>query len=95
MNTITIADIKRGGMSALDAALNRGVTTIMKRNRPAAVVLTPLAYEALLARSTQASPTVSALDWLLQPAPTEPTPALDGAAMAQRLNELHTDWPDR
>jgi hypothetical protein len=97
MNTITIADIKRGGMAALDVALHRGAATIMKRNRPAAIVLTPSAYELLLTKAAGPSNASSALDWLLQP--TQPAPnarsALSGEAMAQRLAALSSDWPTR
>jgi PHD/YefM family antitoxin component YafN of YafNO toxin-antitoxin module len=98
LNTITIADIKRGGMAALDLALYKGAATIMKRNRPAAIVLTPAAYESLLAQAQEARAGTSALDWLLQPAqvnaPNLPN-ALEGAAMAQRLQDLKSDWSDR
>lgn len=94
MNTITIAEIKRGGMAALDLAMNRGMATIMKRNRPAAVVLTPVAYEALLAKAAQTTSANSALDWLLHTAPAN-TPALEGDAMAQRLGGLQSDWNER
>ena len=94
MNTITIAEIKRGGMAALDQAMSRGTATIMKRNRPAAVVLTPALYEALLAKAAQTTAANSALDWLLHTAPTS-TPALDGEAMARRLAGLQSDWTER
>ena len=94
MNIITIADIKRGGMAALDQAMNRGTATIMKRNRPAAVVLTPALYEALLAKAAQAHSPGNALDWLLHTPPAH-APALDDDAMAQRLTGLHSDWNER
>jgi PHD/YefM family antitoxin component YafN of YafNO toxin-antitoxin module len=93
-NTITIAEIKRGGMSALDAVLSRGAATIMKRNRPAAIVLAPQAYEAMLAKAAPRA----ALDWLLSPANATPPPngaGLDTAAIAQRLLEAKADWSDR
>jgi hypothetical protein len=97
MNTITIADIKRGGMAALDVALHLGAATIMKRNRPAAIVLTPSAYESLLAKAAGPSNASSALDWLLQSAQPAPNSrsALSGEAMAQRLAALSSDWPTR
>ena len=62
MNTITIAGIKRGGMTALEVALQRGAATIMKRNRPAAVVLTPLAYQSLVSSAANAGGLHGALD---------------------------------
>jgi PHD/YefM family antitoxin component YafN of YafNO toxin-antitoxin module len=96
MNTITIADIKRGGMAALDTALHRGAATIMKRNRPAAIVLTPKAYESLLAKAAHELQASSALDWLLDPShATQGAHALQGDAMAQRLNELKSGWSER
>ena len=94
MNTITIAEIKRGGMAALDQVMSRGTATIMKRNRAAAVVLTPDVYAALLAKATQTTTANSALDWLLTTTPVM-TPALSGEAMAQRLAELRSDWTER
>jgi PHD/YefM family antitoxin component YafN of YafNO toxin-antitoxin module len=97
MNTITIADIKRGGMAALDVALSSGAATIMKRNRPAAVVLTPSAYQSLLTRAATASASGGALDWMLSAA-NAPVPVdggLEGQAMNERLNELKSDWIDR
>lgn len=95
MHSITIADIKRGGMVALDAALQRGSTAIMKRNRVAAVVLTPAAYESLLARAQTPAATGSALDWLLQAsAPAQP-PGLSADAMTERLAETQAPWAAR
>lgn len=88
-------------MAALDAALNTpqqgGIATIMKRNRPAAIVLTPVAYEALLAKAASAAetkPLGSALDWLLT-APSGNPHALDAAGMTQRLGDLRDDWSER
>ena len=94
MNTITIAEIKRGGMAALDQAMSSGTATIMKRNRPAAVVLTPAVYYTLLAKATQTPAANSALDWLLHTAPAS-TPALDEEAMTRRVAELQSDWSER
>jgi hypothetical protein len=97
MNTITMAEIKRGGMAALDLALLRGTATIMKRNRPAAIVLTPQAYEVLLAKAARDTPSGSALDWLLNASSVPPSGSdgLEGAAMSQRLDELKSDWMER
>jgi hypothetical protein len=94
-NTLTIADIKRGGMAALDLALHRGAATIMKRNRPAAVVLTPDAYEDLVRKASHGAAPSHALDWLLSAPALPKVSALDGAAMAKRLSELSSDWPHR
>lgn len=94
-NTLTIADIKRGGMAALDLALHRGAATIMKRNRPAAVVLTPDAYEDLVRKASHDAAPSNALDWLLSAPALPKAGALDGAVMAKRLSELSRDWPNR
>ena len=96
MNTITIAEIKRGGFAALDVALHRGAATIMKRNRPAAIVLTPAAYETLLARTIQAPNPGSALDWLLDESREmgQFGVVIQGPAMAERLDDLKRDWPE-
>ncbi len=98
-NTLTIADIKRGGMAALDVALHRGAATIMKRNRPAAIVLTPAAYESLMAKASnsnaQSTTYRSALDWLLSASAWQQSGTLKGAAMTERLAELSSDWPAR
>jgi PHD/YefM family antitoxin component YafN of YafNO toxin-antitoxin module len=99
MNVITIAEIKRGGMAALTSVLNAprqgGTATIMKRNRPAAIVLTPKAYEALVRKADQTR-NDTALDWLLAEHSAEPldSPRL-ATDMAQRLADLRADWPER
>ena len=97
MNIITIADIKRGGMAALDAALHRGAATIMKRNQPAAVVLTPAAYQALVASAANAANPSGALDWMLNATsvPVSLNGGLQGQAMDERLKDLKSDWIDR
>jgi len=100
MNTITIAEIKRGGMAALDAVLNMpqhgGTATIMKRNRPAAVVLTPQVYAALLVNADEHKRSGKALDWLLAAHNISQselqTNELDANGMAQRLNDLRSEW---
>ncbi len=94
-NTLTIAEIKSGGMAALDVALQRGAATIMKRNRPAAIVLSPADYDCLVAKAARNSAPSSALDWLLSASSLPPGGALEGAAMARRLAELSSDWPAR
>ncbi len=99
MNTITIAEIKRGGMAALDAVLNMpqhgGTATIMKRNRPAAVVLTPQVYAALV-NADEHKRSGKALDWLLAADTISQsglyTNTLDANGMAQRLNDLRSEW---
>jgi hypothetical protein len=94
MNSISIAEIKRGGMDALGAALRRGPAVIMKRNRAAAVVLTPEAYERLVASAQQSTHIGTALDWLLQ-TPALDQPDADAEAAAPRNSGPTAEWPER
>jgi prevent-host-death family protein len=69
MNTLTVAELKRRGMAAIEDGLRRGPVHIVKRNRPAAVVLSEDDY-LRLARGKVAAPSgLTAIQWLLsQPA---------------------------
>lgn len=67
-NILTAAEIKRRGMAAIEEGLKRGPVHIVKRNRPAAVVLTEEEYRRLTGAKT-AAPGMSALQWLLALAP--------------------------
>ena len=98
MSMLTIADLKRSGFAALDAALATGEPVrLMKRNRPGAVVLRPQDYERLVAARGGGLPSPSALQMLLQADadPPERTPPLDADAMAARLAELNAGWSER
>lgn len=69
MNTLTIAEIKRCGMAAIEAGLRHGPVHIVKRNKPAAVVLSEEDYQRLTSGQPPARPGLTALRWLLaQPA---------------------------
>ncbi len=68
-NTLTIADIKRRGMAAIEEGLRHGPVHIIKRNKPAAVVLSEDEYLHLTGGKAPATPGMTALQWLLaQPA---------------------------
>jgi PHD/YefM family antitoxin component YafN of YafNO toxin-antitoxin module len=68
-NTVTTSEIKRRGMAAIEDGLSRGPLHILKRNRPAAVVLSEDEYQRLLNGRMAAPLGVSAVQWLLsQPA---------------------------
>jgi PHD/YefM family antitoxin component YafN of YafNO toxin-antitoxin module len=43
-NTITVGELKRRGMAAIEDGLRRGPVRIIKRNKPAAVVLSEEEY---------------------------------------------------
>lgn len=97
MNTLTVADIKRNGFAALDAALAQGVVHLMKRNRPSAVVLSMASYNQLLAqaqRNRASLPPVTGLSMLLAQEP-ESGEGLDTTAMQLRLAEIKNGWDSR
>jgi prevent-host-death family protein len=88
MNTLTIAELKRRGMAAIEDGLRRGPVHIVKRNRPAAVVLSEDDYERLAHGKVAAANGLTAVQWLLsQPATGMRSKAkIDAALKAQR------DW---
>ncbi|MGE0383533.1 MAG: type II toxin-antitoxin system prevent-host-death family antitoxin [Gammaproteobacteria bacterium] len=64
-NTITVAELKRRGMAAIEEALTRGPVHIIKRNKPAAVILSEAQYRRL-ASDPRGSPVgMTAIQWLL------------------------------
>ena len=68
-NTLTIAEIKRRGMAAIDEGLKHGPVHIVKRNKLAAVVLSEDEYQRLSRGKVQAPGGMTAVQWLLnQPA---------------------------
>ena len=68
-NTLTVAEPKRRGMAAIEDGLRRGPVHIVKRNRPAAVVLSEDDYQRLAQGKVAAPSGLTAMQWLLsQPA---------------------------
>lgn len=68
-NTLTVAEIKRRGMAAIEEGLRRGPVHIVKRNKPAAVVLSEEEYQRLAHGKTAPLEGLTAVQWLLaQPA---------------------------
>lgn len=64
-NTLTAAEIKRRGMAAIEEGLRRGPVHLVKRNKPAAVVLTEAEYQRLLHGSVVQPHGMTAVQWLL------------------------------
>lgn len=65
-NGLTVAELKRRGMAAIEDGLRRGPVRIFKRNKAAAVVLSESDYQRLTAAASPAAlPGMSAADWLL------------------------------
>ena len=69
MNTLTVAELKRRGMAAIEEGLRHGPVHIVKRNRPSAVVLSEDDYQRLAQGKAAAPSGLTAMQWLLsQPA---------------------------
>lgn len=64
-NILAVGEIKRRGMAAIEEGLLRGPVHIVKRNKPAAVVLSEDAYQALLTGRSADPVGMSAVQWLL------------------------------
>ena len=69
-NLLTSAEIKRRGLAAIEERLQRGPVHLMKRKKPAAVVLSEEEYLRLLAAQNSAPPGLGALQWLMTQSPT-------------------------
>lgn len=65
MNTLTVSELKRRGMAAIEEGLRTGPVHIVKRNKPAAVVLSEVEYQLLVHGRMNAPGGVSAAQWLL------------------------------
>jgi hypothetical protein len=64
-NTLTVAEIKRRGMAAIEEGLRRGPVHIVKRNKLAAVVLTEEEYQRLAHGKVARREGMTAVQWLL------------------------------
>ena len=64
-NTLTIAEIKRRGMAAIEDGLRHGPVHIVKRNKLAAVVLSEDEYQRLTYGKVKAPGVMTAVQWLL------------------------------
>lgn len=64
-NTLTAGEIKRRGMAAIEDGLLRGPVRILKRNKPAAVVLSEEEYQRLTHGKLPAPAGMTAVQWLL------------------------------
>ncbi len=65
MNTLTVSELKRRGMAAIEDGLRSGPVHIVKRNKPAAVVLTEDDYQRLAHGRVSPPGGVTAVQWLL------------------------------
>lgn len=89
MNFLTVAELKRRGMAAIEDGLRHGPLHIVKRNRPTAVVLTEEEYQRLAHGKTNAPMGLSAVQWLLsQPS----TGYVDKATLDKELSTERDAW---
>lgn len=65
MNTLTVSELKRRGMAAIEDGLRSGPVHIVKRNKPAVVVLTEAEYQRLANGRVSTPSGVTAVQWLL------------------------------
>ncbi len=88
MNTLTVSELKRRGMAAIEDGLRHGPVHIVKRNKPAAVVLTEAEYQRLAHGRVSAPGGVTAVQWLLdqRTAGKRSKAQIDAALKAER------DW---
>jgi PHD/YefM family antitoxin component YafN of YafNO toxin-antitoxin module len=87
-NTVSVAEIKRRGMAAIDDSLRRGPVHIIKRNKMAAVVLSEDDYQRLTRQQPVAPSGITAIQWLLEhsitKAPKRSKDEIDAALQAER-----------
>ena len=55
-NVLTVAELKRRGMAAIEEGLQRGPVHIVKRNKPSAVVLSEDEYQRLTGGKASVTP---------------------------------------
>ena len=68
-NILTVAELKRRGMAAIEYGLRNGPVHIVKRNKLAAVVLPEDEYQRLANGKVKGAGVTTAVQWLLsQPA---------------------------
>lgn len=94
MNIVPAIELKRRGMAALEQGLRNGPVHIVKRNRPAAVVLTEEEYQRLLERAGEAvaAPQLTALQWLTT---LEQSGQRSQADIDAQVDDERNHWPSR
>jgi len=88
MNTLTVAELKRRGMAAIEDGLRRGPVHIVKRNQPAAVVLSEDDYQRLAHGKVVATSGLTAMQWLL----SQPAAGKRGKAKIDAELKAGRDW---
>lgn len=88
MNILTVAELKRRGMAAIEDGLRRGPLHIVKRNRAAAVVLSETDYQRLAHGKTVPQKGLNAVQWLL----SQPATGRRGKAKIDASLKAERDW---
>ncbi len=88
MNTLTVAELKRRGMAAIEDGLQHGPVHIVKRNRPAAVVLSEAAYQQLAHGKVLVAHGTTAVQWLL----AQPTTGKRSKTRIDAALKAERDW---
>ena len=96
MNILTNEQIKRRGIAAVEEALRKGPVHLVKRNRPAAVVLSEGEYSRLTARAISraaAAPKRTSLEVFMSMG--DRPGGLDAKGLAARVEEARGGWNER
>lgn len=88
MNTLTAAELKRRGMAAIEDGLRRGPVHIVKRNKPAAVVISEDEYQRLAHGRVAMPAGMTAVQWLL----TQPSTGKRSKAQIDAELKAERDW---
>jgi PHD/YefM family antitoxin component YafN of YafNO toxin-antitoxin module len=89
MNTLTVAELKRRGMAAIEDGLRRGGPVhIVKRNKPAAVVISEDEYQRLAFGKAAAANGLTAMQWLL----SQPVAGKRSKAQIDAALKDERDW---
>ena len=94
MNILTNEQIKRRGIAAVEDALRHGPVHLVKRNRPAAVVVTEAEFTRLssLDEAATGSKKMTSMEWFLS---DQPSGKLDAAGLLRRIKEERDSWNER
>lgn len=88
-NVLTVSELKRRGMAAIDEAMQRGPVHIIKRNKPAAVVLSEAEYQRLSqGKGSGTHAGMTAMQWLL----TETSAGKRSKAQIDAALKKERDW---
>lgn len=94
MNILTNEQIKRRGIAAIEDALRHGPVHLVKRNRPAAVVITEaeFAQRNSLEKPVTGSKKMTSMEWFLS---DQPGGTLDAAGLERRIRDERDSWNER